>query len=202
MRGGTAGRLTGASPSGECGFHVCLRVRVQCTYACLNMSICIVHAPMRTFGDEGIKRAETAQGDREREERERDGRGDRDSQPARACESFHTYRSDQEWAEEDGWDQEIGEETVEAGNDIEKANAVSVCTQTYVCVCIYAVHPCAHAYVDADKHEYVHSYVFVYLMVIHRDFLLGTHSQKEMWMHSVQPYIHARTDTYALTCID
>ena len=60
----------------EGGFDVCLRVRVQCTYACLNMSICIVHAPMRTFGDEGIKRAETAQGDREREERERETEGE------------------------------------------------------------------------------------------------------------------------------
>ena len=55
---------------------------------------------------------------------------------------------------------------------------------------------------DADEHEYVYSNVFVYLIVIFRDFLLGPHSQKEMWMHSVQPYIYARTDTYALTCID
>ena len=64
------------------------------------------------------------------------------------------------------------------------------------------LHPCAYTHVDADEHEYVYSYVFVYLIVIFRDFLLGPHSQKEMWMHSVQPYIYARTDTYALTYID
>ena len=39
-------------------------------------------------------------------------------------------------------------------------------------------------------------------MVIHRDFLLGTHSQKEMWMHCVQPHICTHTDTYVLTYMD
>ena len=89
MRGGTTGRLTGASPSGECGFHVCLRVRVQCTYAWLNISIWIVHAPMRTFGDEGMKRAETARRDRERNERERERERERrmDGATETACAS-------------------------------------------------------------------------------------------------------------------
>ena len=129
---------------------------------------------------------------------------ERPRQPVRACENLHTYRSDEEWAGEDGWDQEIGEEAVEAGNDIEKGKAVSVCTHApmCMCVCVCMLHPCAHTYVGADEDEYVYSNVFVYLIVIFRDFLLGPHSQTEMWMHSVQPCIYARTDTYALTYID
>ena len=90
---------------------------------------------------------------------------ERPRQPARACENLHTYRSDEEWAGEDGWDQEIGDETVEPGNDIEKANAVSVCTHASmcmcVCVCVCYIHVHIHMWMRMNTNMYTHMYSYI-----------------------------------------
>ena len=167
MRGGTAGRLTGASPSGECGFHVCLRVRVQCTYAWLNMSIWIVHAPMRTFGDEGMKRAETARRDRERNEREReretDGWSDRDSLRERARIFIRTGRMKSGQERMDGIRRSETRRLSQAMTSKRQMRYPCARMHLCVCVCVYVcyIHVHIHMWMRMNTNMYTHMYSYI-----------------------------------------